>query len=263
MTYIRSTLLVTIFSFMLNSVFGESQSNLELSLDKSVKEHINITPFLLPNNHPIKSQLDVIFSDCRVLLNMKTLRAAGFVTSGPRKFTKIVIATHPYFPDYIFKFFLDAQRYENDVPLYDLLAKRVIGARLIQHEIHQNGWQDTFKVPQKWIYKLPAQPCCPKEFVCKNYILIAENMHILSDKENVAKWKSDQICYETLRRFFLLIKKLGLSDSKPLNNPFAIDGRIAFVDTQLYYNKVPLKKYLEYLSKDNKEIWKLFIEEFD
>lgn len=215
-----------------------------------------IAPYELPSNDPIRQKLDRLFNSKEVLLNMKTLRAAGFVASNPRKFTKIITATHPDFPGYFFKLFIDAQRYEQDMPLHEYWIRRIEGARLIQKEIIDNGWQHLFKVPRKWIYAVQKKPSRHRDFLSKDFIIIEDKMDVYPDSENRALWKSDRISYEMLHAYFLLVKKLGFSDIKPENTPLTRDGRIAFIDTQSYFRSVNYERINPVLSPRNKAYWK-------
>lgn len=233
-----------------------SRMPLKKSDAKAIKR---LEPYLLPNDHPIKASLDRLFGSSRVLLNLKTLRAAGFVTDGPRKFTKIIVATHPDFPDYIFKLYLDAQRFEKPLAFHEYLMQRIDGAHLLQKEIDKNGWQSLFKVPNKWIYALPASPSAPSEFMAKNFLLVEDNMQIYSDEQNDKLWKSDHVSQEFLQIYFQLLTLTGYQDVKPANTPFSLDGKVAFVDTQTFLSEVRYSKMTPFLSPSNQKYWKSLI----
>lgn len=50
-----------------------------------------IDPYLMPENHPIKSTLDKIFEVCRPIINPETASLAGFSNPEPAKFSHCVI----------------------------------------------------------------------------------------------------------------------------------------------------------------------------
>ena len=236
---------ISLFVFCVLRLYAE-----QMSIDKT---------YLLPEEHPIKSELDQLFSTSRVIFNLRTLRAVGFETSGPRKFTKIIIATHPQFPHYLFKLFLDVQRYEKSLSIYESLVQRVQGAQLIHEEIKKNQWEHLFKVPNKWIYVLPCTPETPSEFEQKRFLLVEDNMQIHPDKVNESIWKSDNLSPEFLYSLFQLLTITGYRDVKPANIPFSLDGKAAFVDTQTVLSEVRYSKMTPYLSSRNQKFWKNLI----
>jgi hypothetical protein len=216
-----------------------------------------ITPYLLPDNHPIKADLDQLFTSSRALFNLKTLEKAGFKKSRLRKFTRLLVTSHPAFPGYIFKLFLDVQRYPKNRPEYKFWFLRCQGARQIQALITANNLQSLFKVPQKWIYLLPNYPKPPLGYFPKLTLLVEEDMNILSEKENKKMWASSAVNTPLLEGLYLILKTVGLRDcTKPDNIPFSHDGKVAFVDTQTFDEKVDYKRFTRYLSKPNQKIWK-------
>jgi len=217
-----------------------------------------VEPHLLPEDHPIKPVLDKIFSESRAILGIKSLKKAGFIKPFARKWTHLVVTRHPDVPGYIFKLYLDAQRYFKGKKEYDHWLERIEGVTMIKTEIQKRGWTDTFKTPIKWIYALPAEPSPPKEFKRKNFILVEQDMDILGTQENYDMWKSEAVTEELLTQFYTICEELGLHDcAKPDNAPFSRDGKIAFIDTQtFYYWPVLYKKMTPYLSKERQTQWK-------
>lgn len=220
-----------------------------------------VKPYLLPEQHPARVQLDRIFSRTRGILNLKNLERAGFKKKKPRKFTHLIVTTHPSLPGYIFKLYLDSQKYYKKIPEHENWLMRIHGAALIQNEIDMLGFHHFFKVPKKWIYDLPEEPSPPPEFLRKNFILIEEDMALYSDAENINLWQSDFITQEILEGLFIILKNVGLRDCVKIDNiPIAKDGKIAFVDTQSFHAwPVPYKELLERLSLENKSHWKSLI----
>lgn len=217
-----------------------------------------LTPFLMKKHHPIKSRLDALFSSDRVTLNMKTLTKAGFIKAKPRKFTKLIVTRHPSFPGYIFKLYLDAQRPHKNLPEHEFWKMRVEGANKIRTYLVQYRLESTFKVPSKWIYRLPSHPLPPEGYYQRQSLLVEEDMEILSDRKNKQEWASESVTHALLDSLYLILKDLGLRDcAKPDNIPFSKDGRIAFIDTQTHCsNTVHFFKLNNFLSPVNKKYWK-------
>ncbi len=220
-----------------------------------------VAPYLIPDSHPVKLQLDAIFSSSRAILNMKTLRAAGFHASNPRRFTRLVVATHPAVPGYVFKIYLDAQEYHKNKTEYENWIMRIQGIQAVQKQIEEHGLQNFFRLPTKWIYALPSMPSPPKEFLRKNFILVETDMNIYSNEENLRLWASDQVSQPLLDALFLILKNVGLHDcTKPDNIPFTKDGKVTFIDTQTFNKKPLFKRFKAFLSPANQEYWLQLIE---
>lgn len=217
-----------------------------------------VSPYLLPQDHPIKRKLDTLFSEARVTLSLKSLQEAGFKKARPNPITHLIVTTHPEMPGYVFKIYLDAQRYYKDLPEHEIWLMRIEGAEKVRQILDEEGLHDRFKVPQKWIYPLPHEPKPPTGYLEKFYILVAEDMDILSKEENEAVWASDVVTQELLNQLSMVLKEAGLADgAKPDNIPFSKDGRIAFVDTQTHGAKrVRFSKLVPFLSEENQGYWK-------
>lgn len=212
-------------------------SPLEASDDYPRNPHVSdvvwetAKPYFLPFNHPIKPKLDKIFAS-RPTLNEHTLKRAGFKKTHPRPQSKLVVTTHKHLPGYWLKFFLDDQKGVVD---YTHLIHRIKGARSIQKTIERRGYKHLFKVPKKWIYPLPAEPSPPSGHR-KNFILVAEDMNVLSRKKNNSKWKSSAMTKELATAIYIVLKQNGLRDTiYPFNLPFSTDGKLAFIDTEYHH----------------------------
>jgi hypothetical protein len=246
-----------IFLFICLFIFGSVEA---ASPHPYIKEKIwdYVTPYLIPDDHPAKAKLDEIFSKTRVTTSIKTMEKAGFRNVVPQKFTHIIVTSHPELEGYIIKVYLDAHRYYKQRPEYMYYVWRAMGSRKIQKLLDEMGWNDTFKVPKKWIYPLPAEPSPPAELIRKNFILIEEDMDIFDTAENNRCWESDLVDKELIDKFYYIVTELGLSDcAKPPNAPFSKDGRIAFVDTQTFDSwPVSYEKLTSFLSDEMRAYWK-------
>lgn len=222
-----------------------------------------ITSHLLPSDLPIKKALDVMFKKARVILNSKTLKKAKFTDCKPRKFTRIIVTKHEDFPGYIFKLFLDAQRYKSDTIESEIFLNRIKGASKIAALIEREGLEAFFKVPKKWIYPLPKGSKADKDFPCKNFILVEEDMDLLDAKANIEAWKSVQVTSDLLVHLYTILKEVGLRDCAKIENiPFSKDGKIAFIDTESFgYDKVPFKRLKNALSPEMRPVWETIIKD--
>jgi hypothetical protein len=214
-------------------------------------------PYLLPDEHELKPLLDSIFTRSRATLNCQSLKEAGFISCRQRKYTHIIVTTHPNVPGYVFKLFLDSQiRHKKSSEAKNWL-NRAKGAERIAKIIKDNGYQSLFKVPRKWIYVLPEHPKLADGYVGRETLLVEEDMQILPNGENLQKWKSSDVSHEQLRGLYVIIRDAGLSDClKPANIPFSVDGKVSFVDTEQFgESNIRYKQLKKYLSVENQAFW--------
>lgn len=214
----------------------------------------HLTPYFLPENHPLRAKLDKLFST-RITINVDTLRAAGFEKPRQMKYTSIVVGKHKMLKGYLLKMLTD----ENpDTTDWVQWKKRIHGASIIKRAIEQHGYERMFKVPQKWIYPLPADPSPGPEYFRKNFILVVEDMRILKKWTNLEEWMNLEMTPEKLEALYVLITELGLDDSVyPWNVPFRKDGYLAFVDTERFHRwPVPYDNLLRYVAADMQKFWR-------
>ncbi|MFA6915116.1 MAG: hypothetical protein WC222_01850 [Parachlamydiales bacterium] len=229
----------------------------------TLPNHDEILPYLLPNDHPIKASLDSFFSKKRVIFNRKTLEDAGFANTTPRQFTSLIVTTHPNYPGCIFKLYLDVQRYHHRTSELYLWLLRVEGAEKVRHVIAEHHLDSFLKVPKKWIYFLPDQAKIPDGYYPRHYILIEEDMELVSNTENRTYWSSEKVTPSLLNAVYLVLSEVGLSDCAKIDNiPVSKDGKIAFIDTQTHgKGKVPFHRLNKALSSGNRAYWKYISEQ--
>lgn len=194
-----------------------------------------VEPYLMPESHPLKKKLDKLFSQSRVLSSRTTLVAAGFEDKKPEPVTKIIVTRHKEMKGYIFKIYTDDYLdYHHGEPEHFTYIRRARGSKLIRDEIAKKGWQSTFKAPKKWIYALPASPDPLRpDHVRRNFILVEEEMDLLSKDKMKEKWQNGTMTKEHLDKLYYLTTRLGLRGCCKYDNvPICKDGKIAFVDTQ-------------------------------
>ncbi|OJU80037.1 MAG: hypothetical protein BGO10_00870 [Chlamydia sp. 32-24] len=190
-----------------------------------------IRPYILPDNHPMKDQLDRIFSQCNVLEGRHSIRAAGFDATDPVGCSGAVVACHPKLRGYLVKMYRCDQPFPDEIRHF---IKRVNGSRIIRESIDSRSFQNYLTVPKKWIYKLPNYSHCSG--IQRYAVLLVEKKNILKSKKNNKKWKSNDLNRDQFRAFYTIMELNGLHDSVyPFNVPFCKDGRIAFIDTEQYH----------------------------
>jgi hypothetical protein len=216
-----------------------------------------LSPYFLPENHPLKPNLDRIFSKVRVTLNKSTLKKAGFKNFKSAS-SRVLVAWHSMLKGYVVKIFTDEQ---SNVIDWKNFKQRVEGVAVTQQIINSQGWNKIFKTPKKWVYPLPLEPSPPSTLLRKNFILVAQDVNALKKSKNYATWKSDKLSTGLLDKVFTLVKLAGLADScYAFNMPFCKDGKIAIVDTE-DFNRHPVRYHhmLQYLSKSNRAYWQKLI----
>jgi hypothetical protein len=221
-------------------------------------------PYFLPEDHPIKKNLDRLFEQSRLLDSLEVLRDAGFKILNAN--SELDVAFHPDLSGYVIKFYLDGEDnrpYFNKLKLQDryisevrLWLLRIGGAKRIQQIIDSHHYTGIMKVSKQWIYPLPLEPKATGPFP-KYFIYVEEDMKVVDDVENKRRYREEMNPY-LLKAFFTVLKKSRFYDSVYIdNNPFSTDGRIAFVDTEEYDRKpVPFEKVLKWLSPEMQIYWK-------
>lgn len=213
-----------------------------------------VTPYLLPQNHPIKSVLDLMFSKKRISQSLSSLQEAGFKTKGgPDNHSKTIFCRHKNLKGSVVKIIPD----EYHADEVTRLLGRIIGAATVQEIIDKYNYQKIIKVPRKWLYVLPPEPSPPPEFSRKNFILVADDMNIFAREENYPLWKSFLMTRERLHAIYTVITEGGFNDSVyAFNIPFAKDGKTAFIDTEDHHKwPIPYSLLRKYLSPELQLYW--------
>ena len=186
-----------------------------------------------------------------------SITAAGFDASPPQHQTQMIVAKHPSLQGYVIKAYLDEQDYYSGKPEHYYWIKRIKGAELIRKSINTHKYNNFFKVPKKWIYLLPDEPSPSPNYLRKLFILVEEDMELFDNKTNENLWGSEWVTKDLLNALCTITTELGLLDSaRPENCSFSIDGKAAFVDTELYHRiRVKYFRLTPYLSPPMQEYW--------
>lgn len=228
----------------------------------SYAKHGNITddmwlrasPHFLPENHPVKPFLDRLCSSSRIVHNSASLLKAGFDQINPRRYSGCIVTPHRKMKGYMFKLHYDHQTEQGD---WNLIM-RARGASFLQEAIDHYQLGATFGVARKWLYPLPLEPSPLESKHRKFFILIAEAIPLVSDKDNKKMWTNDTITTrERLKGYYRLLKDQGMNDSVYMFNvPYAKDGRVFFIDTEHHHNQpIRFDKVPSYLSPQGKIWW--------
>jgi hypothetical protein len=251
---------ICILSNVLNAKMSDSklETSTEYFRNPYVSDEIwgTLSPYFLPPTSMAKAYFDRIFNQKhRVLKSRKSMIKSGFIMISHPK-DKVIVAKHPYLKGYLVKVYTD----DMEAPDTYWWKKRIDGVNKIQNKIIEYGYQEIMKTPKKWIYPVPFSPSmgAPR----KNFILVVEEMDILSKKKNLKAYKK-KMNPKILNAFFTLMTELNLIDSVYADNtPFCKDGKLAFIDTEHSLDTtclVPVSVVAQYLSSEMYTYWEQLI----
>lgn len=224
-----------------------------------------VRKYFLPENHPIKSRLDRLFSARRVIQTPQSFKDCGFVRNRVGRFSRVLASSHPHLQGYYIKAFCDAElTIRGSRADWIKLVHRIEGALRIKACIAKHGLQNSFKVPRKYLYPLPPEPSPPDtpRYIRKNFILVCDDCRIFEHEKNNKMYKRN-MTHELMDGLYIIIAECGLADSLyAFNVPFCKDGKLAFIDTE-YWDKHPVKfsKFEKYFSSDMQKYWEKLIRE--
>lgn len=211
----------------------------------------------LPSDHLVRKKLDHLFeSKDRVISDEALLANAVFEVMPKIKVTQqVTLATHPLIEGFIFKIYIDSQFLISDYPCF---TRRIEGAKLIKNLIKKHHYSHLFRVPNKWLYKLPNSP--PPKWVVfdnvKSHILVIERLDTLSLKENTLKWyqMNSKELLDSILQIAIEAKALILSQNNLL---WCKDGTLAIIDTEsVNMEKIPFSTLDNALNPTMKKYWK-------
>ncbi len=211
-----------------------------------------VLPYVMPKNHPIREQLDALFSSRRVLANPHSIRDAGFSHGNSRKHSHVIVTEHKKMRGYYFKMYSDTQHGVSD---WQHCLRRLTGAESVRKAIEKFHYEKFFVVPKKWIYPLPDYPKAAKGANAQHFIVVAEKLKLHHGPENLSRWKYD-ISKEHMTALYKLFQNQGLKDSVyPFNARFTKKKRIALIDLEKHHQwPVPFEKLYVHISPENKKL---------
>jgi len=212
------------------------------------------TPYLLPQNHPLKPILDSIFPTRDIIRNEKALSSTGFIILRAQKQSGVLLIKHPLLEGYIIKLYLDSQQHHRkSYSQQDWLVQRCRGAAQLRKIIATRHF-DHFTVPDKWLYELPPKAGA---LGSHTYAVVATYMHLVNKKDTHKAWK-EKATKKDLRELFFLMKHGGASGALVLNTPYTVESKFTFIDTEYpdrFFKKKKLAKVAHYFSHENQRYW--------
>lgn len=216
-----------------------------------------ITPYLIPHDHPVKDSLDYLFSQSRATENEHSLVDAGFEIIAKMPVSYIVVARHYDAPGYIFKIYLDSEmRTRKGIPNWKWLLARCRGAQKIRKVIKEKKLR-YFSVPDKWLYPLPQYPLSREQYA-QPVILIETDMEIETHEVTKMSWLT--VKPKHLDELYEVLKNGYGSFHLTRNVPYTKKGKFAFVDTEFPRRILKLEKAKKYLSPNMQKYWDKLIE---
>lgn len=194
-------------------------------------------PYALPEDHTVKKFLDQVFSDSRPIANSVAMKKAGFSIPADKE-QDLIVAYHPQIEGYVIKYYYDNHNI-NEAPYWLLRMK---GLARVEKAIDKFGYGDIMKAPKKWVYEIPnTDKVVANEGVYpKKYLIVAEDMQVVSRKENDRLYK-EELTAQQMKAIYDVLKETWLYDCVYVDNiPFSKDGKITFVDTEDFDRK-PIK----------------------
>lgn len=241
----------------LQETVQENKSFAELTPAKIKRK---LTPYAIPDSHPMKKVLDSIFKKSRATQDPQTFAAAGFVTIRIQPGSFIRVAKHPLLPGYLVKVYLDTeQRQKENIPGWMWFIYRCQGARQISDLIQEKSFR-YITVPKKYIYILPKNPSPPRTggYTKHPAILLVERMNIGSEIRTANAWKH-KITHRHLDELYCIFSR-GYSSTYITNNvAYCGKGIFSCIDTEKPPRKHDLPKMGRYFNEDMRAYWNLLI----
>jgi len=237
-----SFFLVSIF-FCLTSIHGDK-----------LNDHFEelFVSYLLPEDHPLRRWLDIVFSTSCILDSEETLRSVGFeiLACFPEH---PAVAKHPSASGYVFKMYLNGEkkRPRDGISGVEWLLRRCVGADRLRTWIQKQGIRH-FVVPEKWLYPLSHGEKHP-------IVLIATDMEIENEQTTLHAWETI-VSQEHLDELYCILKKGYGSIHLTGNIPYTKSGKFAFVDTEKLNQTHKLAKVGSYFSENMQQYWDQLIQ---
>ncbi|WP_068470876.1 hypothetical protein [Candidatus Protochlamydia phocaeensis] len=223
-------------------------------LSNKIKKRMR--PYIIPDKHPMKDNLDAIFLRKRATVNEDTFKASGFriISKRPRSF--IYVAKHKSLPTYLVKAYMDDQLKEKrDRPSWEWLVRRCEGADKIRYIINKKQIR-FFVVASKWIYPLPADPSPPKDEKHTRHLalLLVTDMNLAPKDLNYYAWQN-YITPDHLDELYSILSFAKGSSYRPDNIAYTNQGLFAFIDTEYPSQGPDYKSIRMYLNPDMRAYW--------
>ena len=247
----------------ISQLFRYQRSNLDLEgkitqvwnrLTTQSKGARDYTPYLISDNHFLKSTLDDLFGFSRITKNEQSMRDAGFLLVPPQHRSYMTLAFHSLLPGHILKLYLDTEiRLKDGKSGSVWLIQRCQTASMIRRLIEKYQIK-RFTVPSKYLYELPTKRSNGKENKNPSLILLVEDMNLTSGEESTDSWKN-KITYEHLDELYCILSHGYGSAYVGPNVPLTKSGLYAFIDTEYPKRDIKYSQVKIFLSEPMKEYW--------
>lgn len=257
MKFIYSIFLFFQFSaFNLHGSYNDFDDNPLISEDFKQR----MEEFILPEDHPCKPYMDILFQNRTVLKNFENFKLAGFQTLYRQKRTKIKVAKHKLIPGYLVKVVLDDElELKGNIPEWFWFTQRCIGAKKIRNSIESHGFT-LFSVPKKWIYPLPWRNApMGRGYLPKAIILLVEDMNLYDHADSKIAWEV-KITKEHLEELYVILKEAGGASYRTDNICYSLSEQFAFIDTEYPDTTADLSRIKKHLSKEMALYWQALID---
>jgi len=216
---------------------------------KDPSEQISYDPklYLLPRTHPLQKVLKSIESD-DILLNQKSLEAAGFRLQYRGQQLHIRVARHSLAPGYLFKLYLASETEDREAAIHKLI-QRCVSARKLRKLIKLHKIQH-FTAPRKWLYRLRRS----KKVKDLPYILIVEDMQLVDRASCSRAWRT-KITKSHLQELYVLLNVGYGSTALVKNIPYTKSGKFSFIDLEFPPRYFDLLRVNPYLSIKMAGLW--------
>lgn len=201
-------------------------------LTKEMKKRF--APYLISNEHPMKANLEKLFSRGRVTAHRKAFSEAGFRIISERPRSYVIVAKHKALPGYLIKCYFDTEKREKwSRPSWYWLEKRCRGARVLR-KIIEAMQSKYFAVAKKSLYVLPLlhpEKPYPSCYIRHPILVIVTDMKLVSDKDNLYAWRNimDE---KRLDELYHIISRAKGASYRADNIAYSQTGKFCFIDTE-------------------------------
>jgi len=214
------------------------------------------TPYILPQNHPLRPILEKIFSNPNVLKNEDTLEKAGFPKVSAQKLSLVRVLPHPLVKGYLFKLYLESETHHKyPYSNQEWLIQRCIGAEKIRKLIKAHKIR-FLNVPDKWLFEIPSSESHPERK--RLFVLVAKRMNILNKQGSELAWKT-KISKKHLDELYYLMKNGCGSTMLSVNIPYTKEGKFSLIDTEYPDRPINLPSVEHFFSKEMQTYWERLI----
>lgn len=206
-----------------------------------------VSPFLLPDEHNLKSRLDELFSS-PITGSKAELESRGFFRFGENHTSGIQVMAHKKLKQWLIKIY--TEDHPESPHAWQKYVHRCIGARTADRSIKTRGYEKHFAVPKKYIYTLPYPSSGP-------FLLVVERLPVYNHSDNKKIWRSGVVSKKLLKEFYEVLNDAGLADCCMIDNAaWGTNHKINLIDTEHHHMWPPAYyKLTRYLPSKLQPYW--------